>query len=220
MDVQEVGKAVVFFVEKVLVEFGAGDDLASVKGEVFEKRVLTSGEWHLLGGEGHASCSGVDGEFADFNRGMAGSLRASDEGPDSGEEFIEIEGLRKVVVGTVIQSFDAVGRGVERRKHEHGSLVARTERLEDFPAVELRHQDIEKDCIVAGLLGFVETLFAVARSIDGVIFLSQARGEATLENRIVFDDEQAHGELGKSIKGAFVSEGSRNSGSLGAAANG
>src|SRR6266545_6976442 len=58
--VHQIGQGVVAFVEQVFVQRRAGDDLAAMKRQVFENRILARGERYWPAGAGDTAGAGVD----------------------------------------------------------------------------------------------------------------------------------------------------------------
>lgn len=192
VDVEEIGEGELVFVEEVFVEGGAADDFAAMEHEVFEQGVFAGGEGNFFGVAGDAFGGGVELKIADSVGGAGLAGGATDEGAEAGEEFVEIEGFGEVVVGTLVEAFDAIGHGISGGEHEDGGGDAGAESGEDLPAVESGEHDVEDDGVVLMVGGFVESFLAVAGGVDGIVFFTQGGGEAALEEGVVFDDEEFH----------------------------
>src|SRR5208282_1122721 len=93
-------------IEKVI----AGKDAANVAGKVVEQAKLGGGGGHGLSADGEDHSGGVDGDVPYFERtGRERTLKAAEHGLDPGHEFARAERLGNVVIGSDLETEDAVG---------------------------------------------------------------------------------------------------------------
>src|SRR5271155_3701290 len=114
-----VGRVTPDGIEKMV----AGKDPAEVAGEVIEQAKLGGGGGDGLSANGEDHGGGVDGDFADLKRaGRERTLKAAEHGFDAGDEFARAERLGDVVVGSDLETEDAVGFAAfgGEENHRHG----------------------------------------------------------------------------------------------------
>jgi hypothetical protein len=105
VDVEEIGQRIVVFIEEVLVQFGPAHYLAAALAEKLDKGVLSCGQddGHTALGYGFSADVDLDA-FAHRNRIFRDASTSADQGAQTGEEFVEIEGLCQVIVGACVES--------------------------------------------------------------------------------------------------------------------
>src|ERR1700742_207414 len=91
MDIQQVGKRRVVFVEKMLVKPGARNHFAAMQSQKFDQRILAGGQLHRLSLEQYGAGGGINDDFAEFDDigGFVGA--AADDGAQAGKNFFEIK---------------------------------------------------------------------------------------------------------------------------------
>lgn len=192
VNVEHVGHGIVVFIEEVLVEEVAGDDLILVLDHELGHGVFAGGDFDGLAFERNCFGGGVDGDVSDGKFGAAFASVAADDGADAGNELGEVEGFGEVVVGAVVESLDLVADRVECGEHEDGGLLFGAEFLEDFPAIHDGHEDIEDDEVVVPVEGLVETFLPVGRRVGGEGFFAQGFNDDLAEVVLVFNNEDSH----------------------------
>ena len=89
----------------MLGDVGAADDLVGVQDEMFEQRILTRGQRQRLP-ETRTRRARVSSSSGPTRRitGVGGLAPAANDGPESGEQFTEVERLGQVVVRATVQA--------------------------------------------------------------------------------------------------------------------
>jgi len=124
----------------------------------------------------------------------AATRAAPREGTHPRLEFRQGEWLGHVVVGTQVQSFDALLDAVGGSQDQHRQVrIARAQPPQHFQAGQLGQAEVEDEEVEGlGDEGQVGR-HAVAYCIDGVAVVPQRAGEAVGQDVVVFRDEDAHG---------------------------
>jgi hypothetical protein len=158
-----------------------------------EEGELAGGEVEDAAGADRAAGGGIEFDVAEAEGGFCARAWSADHGSDAGEQLGEAEGLRDVVVGAAVESFDAVGDGVARGNDDHGDVGAGLSELADEgEAVEAGQVDVEEDEVVVAGAREVEAGGAVRGDLDGITFLRQSLLQRGCHAGSVFDDEHVH----------------------------
>jgi len=125
-------------------------------------------------------------------------LRATQQGPQSRQQFRQFKGFDHVVVGAQIQTLHPVLQRIARRKdqHWHGRVghFGAAQQTGEFQSVDARQTDVD-DPDIKGLLGqHFLSAFATAHPIDGVARIGQTQLDAAGDHDVIFNKQQAHGE--------------------------
>src|SRR5258705_3844233 len=91
---ERIGKWVVILVPDVRGDVGAAHDLTSVSGEKLEHRVFARSERNRAAGARRGLTARVDREVTDLDRLREHRVATSEQGAQTGKEFIELEWLR------------------------------------------------------------------------------------------------------------------------------
>jgi hypothetical protein len=104
-------------------------------------------------------------------------------------EFVEVEGLHQVVVGTTVESEDPVGDRIAGGDHQYRDAMGCPPELgEQFEAGFSGEAEVEQQHLVAG---GGQSQFggpAIAHPVDRVAILAQALLNALADHRVVFDE--------------------------------
>ncbi len=193
VDLDGVGERIVIVIPDVRDDVSSRDDLTRVTGQQFEQRVFLGGEGDRHSGARDGSRECVDLEVRDAHLDWLERLWSPQQRTESREELAEIEWLREIIVGTGIQSRDAIGDGIARRQHQDWRPDATAPQFAtDRQSIHARQHDIEHDGVVAVHRGLHERVAPVARDIDGVGDFAQPPRDDTREFRIIFDNEETH----------------------------
>ena len=115
------------------------------------------------------------------------------ERAQAGEQLVERERLREVVVGADVEARHAIGDRVACRQHQHGRPDAvgaqPATRLE---AVDLGQHDVEHDRVVVVRLAHPERVLAARRDVGRMALLGESATQECRDLRLVLDHENAH----------------------------
>src|ERR1044071_724321 len=114
MHVQKVRKSTVVFVEKMLVQHGASDQLAAMQGQVFQQSILAGGQHHRLSSTRDLSRRSIDYYLANRHQRCCLTRRTPDKRSQPRQDLLYIEGFDDVIVRPGIQSPNSVADRVPR----------------------------------------------------------------------------------------------------------
>jgi hypothetical protein len=180
--------------------------------EVGEDAEFVAGE--LDGGaiHGDARGAGVEGEgaAADFDVREAGG--AANQGAEAGQEFLDAEGFREVVVGAAVDALDLLvptaARGEDENREEEAGVAPAAEERQ---AVDFRKAEVEDDGIVRFGVGKEVGAFPVGGGIHGVAGRFERCSQLPRQRLLVFDHQNPHstpsflyrGQAERRLNGAF-----------------
>ena len=119
--------------------------------------------------------------------------RTPHERPQTCEELVEREGLRKVVVGAGVEPCNAVLDGIPRREHQDRRPDAScAQATADGESVETREHHIEDDRVEAGEPRETRGFLAVSDYVDRVTFLTQTARDQLGKLPLVLHDQDMH----------------------------
>jgi len=138
-----------------------------------------------------ARFSRCDAQLADLHNRLGGSIGAPQRRPEPGEQLVDAEGLRYVVVGAGVERRDLLGLVADDREHDHRRAAPRAQLAADRGAAPVRKDEVEHDRVrrVRGD-GGQRTLRGLGR-LDVVARPAQARSERAEDLRLVVDDKHA-----------------------------
>jgi hypothetical protein len=117
----------------------------------------------------------------------------------AGDELLEGERLRHVVVGARIEPSDTVFDLIARREHQHRyTVTAAADPTADLEPVDHGHQDVEDDRIrlaVAVRLEALERLLAVGSQLDLVALELEGPAEGLTHGPFVVHDQNLHSTI-------------------------
>lgn len=146
VDFDGVGEAVELIAPDAVEDAGAGEDGAGVLEEEAEEGKFFGGQ-----GEGLTGAEGLLGgqvgtDVESFEEQARLLIGAAEEGADTGEEFFEGEGFTEIIVGTGVESPDALWEGIASSEEEDGcGAVVTTEAGEDLESVFAGEPPVEED---------------------------------------------------------------------------
>ena len=138
--------------------------------------------------------SQVEAQVVDLDLLRVARLDAAPaEGADAGEELLEGERLREVVVGAGVESAHAVVDAVERGKQQDGGVdAAAAEGLAHLHAVDLGQHHVEDDDVVRAFEGHLQALLAVVGEVGGVAFFLEHAADELRQAALILDDKYVH----------------------------
>jgi hypothetical protein len=118
----------------------------------------------------------------------------------AGRELGERERLDHVVVRPAVEAGNAVVQGVLRRQDDDGQRgLARPDVAQDLETGAARQHQVEDDGVVVDGTRLLPGHGAFPQDVDGVPFLGEAALDETGDLVIVFDYEDAHVRLTRSL---------------------
>jgi hypothetical protein len=176
-----------------LLELGARQHATCVQHEFVQQIELPRLQLDRLRPKLHGACGRIETQRTDceYRRGLAS--RATDQRAQACGEFVEIDGLLDLVVGAGIEAPDAVIDRIPRRQDEHRrSHPPRALARDQRQAVDARQPEIDDSGREGGTAERELRGDAVADPVDVESTLAQPGLQRIAEQRIVFDDEDAH----------------------------
>ena len=149
-DVNDVGAGLELQMPDLLKEFGASDGAAFGAQQTFEQGVFAGGEIYDDLGATHLVTDGVYLKVGDGvgENGLGGVT--SQDGAKAGAEFTGGERLGQVIVGTEIESGDAVFERIAGGKDEDGQTSAtEAEAAKNFQPIEAGKHEVEHEGVVS-----------------------------------------------------------------------
>ena len=117
-----------------------------------------------------------------------------EQGADAGEELVEPERLRQVVISAGIESPHDVLDRVARGQHEDRRVASfPPQLLRDLESGFLRQHDIQQDHVILVNVRQHGRLGAVGGDVDHIPFLLQALLDEARDLPVVFHQEHFHG---------------------------
>src|SRR5262245_9085120 len=170
-----------------------GQELAGVGHEGFQERVLSLGQVDRSPVERDEATAQVDLEIAraDDRRGGVAAVAPPEGGPQTGEHFLDPEGLRDVVVGPRVQRRHLVGLAVPDREHDDRDLRERADTPDHLGAVQVGKAEVQEQELGSDLGGRHDRLAAGADRAHLVAVRLQARPHRAPDLGLVVADEHA-----------------------------
>ena len=161
--------------------------------EEVEEGELLRRELHLHVAPGDPPGRGVERQVARGEDGRALRRPPPEERPDAGEELVERERLREVVVRAGVQARDAVLHAVARREHQdRRPSVRRPQAAADLDPVDVGEHQVEQDHVVVVLDPEPRPVLAVRRDVNGEPLLLEPAPEQRGHLRAVLDHQRTH----------------------------
>jgi hypothetical protein len=124
----------------------------------------------------------------------ARSVRTSQQGPESGEHLVDVEGFADVVVGSGVQAGDAVGALHARGEHQDRRMVALgTQDATDLEAVDARHHHVEHENVRRPAMGLRKCLHAIGDGRHLVPFKGQGAFQGVADGAVVLGEQHVVG---------------------------
>jgi hypothetical protein len=121
-------------------------------------------------------------------------VAAAHQGPQPRRQFVKVEGLAQVVVGTRVEAGDTILDPIPGREYQHRNPIAGSaQATQQIQSREPRQAEVQDH----GSIGFgrqgVPGRQAVARPVGAESRLLEAGLDAVSEQRVVFHEKYAHG---------------------------
>jgi hypothetical protein len=114
---------------------------------------------------------------------------------DARQQLVQVVGLEHIVVGAGVQPGDAVGLGVARGGDQHRRAVEPgAQRAQHAQAVAARQAQVQHHQVVGVVTQRGVGHVAITHPVDGVMLGAQQVQHGLADHRIVFHQEQAHGQ--------------------------
>lgn len=160
VDVDEVGAGIEGVVPHLAEEFGAGADVADVLKQDFEQAEFARAEFDAATGALGGALGNVEGEIGQAEKDRTGLAAATGDGADAGDDLGHGKRFGEVVIGSGIESADALVDIAPGGEQEDGGGVAHVAELADGgESVAAGEHDVHDDGVVGlgadALNGFV-----------------------------------------------------------------
>jgi hypothetical protein len=196
VDVDDVRTALERKVPRSVEELGARQRDAGAAHEHLEESELLRAQVELTVAAPRLVRGRVETQRPDLEHGGPFRGRPAREGAEAGEQLVEGEGLRQVVVGSRIEPAHAILDRVTRGQHQDrrpDPVLA--EPAADVEAVDARQHHVEDDRVVVDGLRHPESGFPAVRHVGRVPLLAQPAAEQLAELLLVLDHEHAHASI-------------------------
>ena len=196
VDVDDVRTALEGEIPRSVEELGARQRDTGAAHEHLEESELLRAQVELVIAAPGPVRGRVETQRPDLEHGGTFGGRAAREGPEAGEQLVEGEGLRQVVVGARIEPADTILDRVTRRQHQHRRPdTVLPEPAADVEAVDARQHHVEDDRVVVDGLRHPESGLPAVRHVGRVPLLAQPAAQQLTELLLVLDHEHAHASI-------------------------
>jgi hypothetical protein len=114
------------------------------------------------------------------------------QGPQPGQQLVDLERLGQVVLGARVESFDSVGERTQRgQQQDRGRDAPASQAADQVDALDRRQASIDDHHRVGPGEGQVQSLLAVAGQIDFVAGVAEQFGEHGRQLPVVLDEQQS-----------------------------
>ncbi|AMO98955.1 hypothetical protein CAter10_1142 [Collimonas arenae] len=137
--------------------------------------------------------SWIESQLAERNQRFGTSRLTPQKGADARCQFFQIKGFDQIVVGTGIESGDAVRYCIARSQDQYWNLLAAaTQCLEYFQPAPFRQAEIQQYQLIVFLDGRTLRSDAVLHPVNDKTVLPQSLADRFAHHRIVFHQQQTH----------------------------
>ena len=166
---------------------------ARAKHQRMKERVFARRQLDPLAFELDAPGGGIELDFAHAQQGRRFSRRATDQRAKARRKLLQVERLGHIVVSAAVESLDPVRDRIARRQNEHRRLVAACAHApQQLETGETRQPQVEYHRRVGRGPESQLARDAVLHPIHAEAGLRQAGLNSVTQERIVFDNEDAH----------------------------
>ena len=167
----------------------AGHHLAPAAGKVGEDRKLRCRQRDPLSGAGDGHGVELDDDVADRHLRRRVGRASPDDGPQSGEELADGEGLGEIVVGAELEGLDPVVGRPAGRDDDHGHVLRLAQLPEQLDPIHPRQLQVEHDRVERLLQGDRQACGPVGRLKDGVQRFAERFGDRLPGGRVILDHQ-------------------------------
>ena len=115
------------------------------------------------------------------------------QGPQAGQQLLEREGFREIVVGAAVEAGDPIGELAARREHEHRHHIAAGAQLRnEREAVAVRQPPVEQHRVMSAVRRDSLGVGQIRSVIDHHIVARQSRAQRRDHLDLVFHQEDTH----------------------------
>ena len=182
------------------------EDLAGVAREEQEQVEFFGGEVHGAAGDADGVRGGIDDKIADLDGAVAGALgSAAEMSTDAGKEFLDVEGLGDVVVGSGIEGFDlGVFLIADGEDDDRGTILAANGAAE-IDAGHAGHHEVGDDEVRIPFLEEAHGFFGIVHGAHVVALCGKRGAEYASDLKFVVHYKNAfRHDSGPEVLSAFM----------------
>src|SRR2546423_7929173 len=198
VDVERVRREAEVVTPHALEDDRPREDLARIHHEELEQRELGARELDRIAVAPHLTRPRVELQVGEAKNLVGAVGGPAQQRADPGDELLQGERLRHVVVGARIEPGHPVLDLVAGRQHQHGHTVSRPAQTPaDLEPVDDRHQHVEDDGVRLRLAVSQarQRLAAVGRQLDLVSLELECALERLADRAFIVYDEDSHGPI-------------------------
>ena len=109
---------------------------------------------------------------------------------DAREEFVGVEGLGKIVVGSGVEAHDAIVLLHTCGQHDDGKVLSAAQLLQQGEAVKDGQHDVENREIVGSVERSIEAVAAVVGTVQMVAVLGEEFPHHAAQLNVVIDEQE------------------------------
>lgn len=169
--------------------------------KVFEQSIFLRRELDLLVASIGEVRDHVQHEISALELRRLFRTRPAQDASQPRRQFLEMEGLGEIVVGTEVESLYTILRRATSREHQNGCGIARiAQRTEHGIAVELRQHHVQHDGVEMIVHRKIESRLAIGDGFHDVPFLFKATLDEAGDLAFVFDNQYSHGSKIQTVR--------------------
>ncbi len=141
-----------------------------------------------------AATGGVEGDIAGPQHDPQTGAGAPQQGPASGRQLGDVEGLDEVVVGADVQSGDPVAQAAPGgQDQDRDGVVVAPQPLDQVQAVAVWQPQVEEHEVVGREAPRLDPAFQGLAPVHHESILGQALDDQSAQTCVVLNQQQAHG---------------------------
>jgi hypothetical protein len=171
-------------------QLAAVHDRAGALGEIGEDGKLSRREMHVIMAAEHLQACEVERQGAkrELRHSWTGSTQ---DGTDSSDKLVKVEGLRHVVVGAIVEACEDVGFGVPRGHHNYRSLSTTANQAAQLEAILAGQHDVQEDEIGTEAIEALDDEIAVADAFNLEARVPEVVCQHVRQGTVIFDEKNA-----------------------------